>query len=98
MSGLRGGPCRQSLVSIDGEIDDRQECISIYILLVADFAYRLVSEAKTNAEAAETLQQVVIILDKIDHLVFRLIHLLILHLVLLFNIVCKITKKKSMTQ
>ncbi len=56
-------------IAIDREIDDGEEGIGIYLLLLADLADRLVAKTEMDAKAAETLEQVVIVADKADHLI-----------------------------
>lgn len=71
-------------IAIDREIDDGEEGIGIYLLLLADLADRLVAKTKMDAKAAETLEQVVIVADKADHLILFLVCFLNFHLVLSF--------------
>ena len=66
-------------IAVDGIVYHRQESIGIYIVILTCFLHGLVTKAKADAEAAERLQQVVIVADQGYHLVVRLIHLLILH-------------------
>ena len=67
-------------IAVDVVVDHCQEGIGIYIVILTRFHDRLVAEAQTDAEAAQHLQQVVVIANQRDHLVIRLIHLLIFHL------------------
>ena len=50
------------------------------MVVLTRFFDRLVAKAKADAEAAQHLQQVVIVANQRNHLVVGLIHLLILHL------------------
>ena len=66
-------------VVVGREVDHRQEGIGIYIVVLTRLHDRLIAKTKADAETAQHLQQVVIVADERDHLVVRLIHLLILH-------------------
>ena len=66
-------------ITVDGKVNHSQKGIGIYLLLLAHFAHGLVTKAKTDAETAQALQQIIIVLYQRNHLIIRLIHLLILH-------------------
>ena len=72
-------------VVVGREVDHRQEGVGVYIVVLARLHDCLITKTKADAETAQHLQQVVIIADERDHLVVRLIHLLILHLPNFFN-------------
>ena len=66
-------------VVVGREVDYRQESVCIHMVVVTGLFHCLVTKTKTDAKTAQHLQQVVIIADQRDHLVVRLIHLLIFH-------------------
>ena len=66
-------------ITVDGIVNHRQKSIGIYIIILTSLLHRLVAKAQTDTEAAKRLQQVIIIADQGNHLVIRLIHLLIFH-------------------
>ena len=72
-------------VTIYCKVYHSKEGVGIHVLLFADFPYRLVAESQVDAEATQALQDIVIVSNDADHLVFSLIHLLIFHLVLSLN-------------
>ena len=63
-------------ITVDGIVDHSQESIGIYIIILTCLFHGLITEAKTDAETAKRLQQVIIIADQRDHLIVRFIHLL----------------------
>ena len=66
-------------VAVNGVVDHRQERVRVHLVVLTGLLYGLVAEAQADAEAAQHLQQVVVVADERDHLVVRLIHLLISH-------------------
>ena len=78
-------------VAVNRIVDDSQEGIGVNIIIFTRLLHRLVAKTKVDAKTAKHLQQVIIIADQGDHLIIRLIHLLILHrcMYLLVIIGCK---------
>ena len=68
-------------IAIDCEVDHSKEGVCVDMLFLAHLAHGLVAKTKADAETAQTLEQIVVVPDKRDHLVIRLIHFVIFHLV-----------------
>ena len=64
---------------VDGEVDDGQEGVGVYVVHLAGLADGLVAEAEVDAEGAQGLQYAVVVLDEGDHLVTGFVHLEVLH-------------------
>ena len=60
-------------IPINGEVHHRQEGVGVHMIVLTGLAYRLVAESQADAEAAQRLQQVVIITDERHHLIVWLV-------------------------
>ena len=64
------------VIVIDGKVYDCEKRKSVNTFRLAYLFYRLVSETETDAETAQRLKNIVIILYQINHLVALLVYLL----------------------
>lgn len=69
-----------SAIPVDGEVDHREEGVGVHVLVFTHLAHRLVAKAQADAEAAQRLQDVIVVADDADELVVGFVHLLIFHL------------------
>ena len=82
---MQQGGYRDALVvfsdpdAVDGKVDHCQERVGVHAIALASLPHRFVTKAQADAEAAQSLQQVVVVADERYHLVLGLIYLLILH-------------------
>ena len=67
------------LIAIDREIHYQQKSKGVNPLVVTNFADGLITESKVNTETTQTLQEIIIVGNKTNHLIVGLVHLLILH-------------------
>ena len=67
-------------MSVNGEVDEGEERVSVHVLLFAHFAHSLVTKAEVNTEAPQTLENTVVVGDERNHLVIGLVKFLVLHL------------------
>ena len=85
-------------IAIDGEVDHREEGVSVHALIFAHLSDRLVAKTQVDAKRTKTLEDIVVVAYDGDQLVVSLIHFLILHTYSLLYINnlktrCKETKK-----
>ena len=86
-------------VTVDGIVHHGQEGIGIHALILAHLFHGLVTEPEVDAEASQTLQEVIVVGNQTDHLIVGLIHFLISHTRYLFLITaCKITDYSRIVQ
>ena len=74
------GQINETSITIDGKIHHRKKGERVNILFLTHSSHRLVSKAQVDAEAPQTLQNVIIVFDKGNHLIVSLIYLLIAHI------------------
>ena len=67
------------VIAVDGEVDDGQEGVGIYVLTLANFGHGLVAEAQIDTETSQTLKDVAVVSDDVDHLVVSFIGFLLFH-------------------
>jgi hypothetical protein len=56
-------------MSFIDEIDDSQKGICIYLIGLADFFYRIITETQWKSETTHDLQQVVIVANQVTHFI-----------------------------
>ena len=92
------GEILETLVAIYRKVHDCEKCVSINVLHLTDLPYSLVAEAQIDAKGTETLQNIIIILDKRNKLIICFIKFLTLHNYLFYIIRCKISNNSAIMQ
>ena len=79
-------------LTIDGKVHHSQKSISIDTVHLTNLRHGLVTKTQIDTKRTQCLQDAVVILDKGNHLVLRLIHLQIFHLAYLIYIIIAAAK------